>query len=111
MPRVKRGIQHTKRRRNILARTKGMKWNRKSKVRLARVAALKAGAYAYRDRRAKKRTMRRLAQIRINAAAREHGISYSRLMDALKKKDIALDRKVLSQIAQDYPKVFEKLAK
>ncbi len=111
MPRVKRGTQHTKRRRNILARTKGMKWGRKSKLRLARVASLKAGAYAYRDRRNKKRVMRRLSQIRINAAVRGLGTSYSRFIHDLKTKNVELDRKVLSQIAQKYPNVFEKIVK
>ncbi|MCR4278473.1 MAG: 50S ribosomal protein L20 [bacterium] len=111
MPRVKRGTQHVKRRKNILARTKGMMWGRKSKIRLARVAALKAGVYAYRDRRNKKRSMRRLSQVQINAGVRELGTSYSRFINALKLKNIALDRKVLSQMAQKYPKVFEKIVK
>jgi len=111
MPRVKRGTQHIKRRKNILARTKGMMWGRKSKIRLARVAALKAGVYAYRDRRNKKRSMRRLSQVQINAGVRELGTSYSRFINALKLKNIALDRKVLSQMAQKYPQVFEKIVK
>jgi len=111
MSRVKRGTQHVKRRKNILARTKGMMWGRKSKVRLARIASLKAGVYAYRDRRVKKRVMRQLSQVRINAAVRELGTSYSRFINELKKKSIGLDRKVLSQIAREYPKVFEKIVK
>jgi large subunit ribosomal protein L20 len=88
-----------------------MKWGRKSKVRMARVASLKAGVYAYRDRRNKKRTMRRLSQVRINAAVRTLGTSYSRFINDLKKKNIELDRKVLSQIAANYPNVFEKVVK
>ena len=109
MPRVKRGTQHVKRRRNLLKKTKGMMWGRKSKIRLARTAVLKAGAMAFRDRRAKKRTFRRLWQVRINAAVRPHGLSYSRFMDGLKKKNIDLDRKVLSMLAKDYPAVFNEL--
>ena len=109
MPRVKRGTQHTKRRKNILAKTKGMKWGRKSKLRLARVAALKAGVYAYRDRRNKKRDFRRLWQIRINAAGRPLGMSYSRFINALKTANVTLDRKILSNLAKDEPKVFEKI--
>ena len=68
---------HAKRRRNILAETKGYRWGRKSKITLAKTAALKAGVYAYRDRRTKKRDFRALWNIRINAAVREHGLSYS----------------------------------
>lgn len=109
MPRVKRGTQHVKRRKNILAKTKGMMWGRSSKVRLARIAALKAGVYAYRDRRNKKRDFRRLWQVRINAAVRPLGLSYSKFMDGLKKANIALDRKILSNLAKDDPKVFEQI--
>src|SRR3989344_3919956 len=107
MPRVKRGMMHSKKRRNLLAKTKGMLWGRKSKLRLARVAELKAGVFAYRDRRNKKREFRRLWQLRINAAARELGMSYSRLIDALKKAGVALDRKILAQLAKDFPPVFD----
>lgn len=109
MPRVKRGKIHAKRRKGILKRTKGYMWGRKSKMRLAKVAATKAGSYAYRDRRNKKRDMRRLWQIRINAAARLNGLSYSRLMDLLKKADVAIDRKILSQIAAERPGTFSKI--
>lgn len=109
MPRVKRGTQHTKRRRNILAKTKGMMWGRKSKLRLARVAELKAGVYAYRDRRNKKRDFRRLWQTRINAAVRPLGLSYSQFIDKLKKAGVTMDRKILSTLAKDEPQMFEKL--
>ncbi|MBM5789961.1 50S ribosomal protein L20 [Candidatus Parcubacteria bacterium] len=109
MPRVKRGIQHVKRRRTLLAKTKGMKWGRKSKIRLARPAALKAGAYAYRDRRTKKRVMRRLWQVRLNAALRPLGMNYSRFVDGLKKAQIAVDRKILSTLAKDHPAVFKQI--
>lgn len=109
MPRVKRGTHHIKRRKNIMARTKGMMWGRKSKLRLAQIAAIKAGANAYRDRRLKKRNNRGLQQIRINAAARLNGTTYSRLIDSLHKRNIELDRKVLAEIANKYPEVFTKL--
>jgi large subunit ribosomal protein L20 len=111
MPRVKRGVQHAKRRRSLLAKTKGMMWGRKSKIKLARVAELKAGAYAFRDRRAKKRTFRQLWQVRLNAALRPLGMSYSRFMDGVHKAGIQLDRKVLSSIAKDHPAVFNALVK
>jgi large subunit ribosomal protein L20 len=100
---------HTKKRKNILKRTKGMKWGRKSKIRLARIASLKAGVYAFRDRRAKKRDFRRLWAIRINAAVRPLGLSYSRFIDLLKKANVELDRKILSTLAKDHPAVFEKV--
>jgi len=109
MPRVKRGTQHVKRRKSLLSKTKGMKWGRKSKIRLARPAMLKAGAHAYRDRRNKKRDFRRLWQIRINAAARLGGLSYSRFIDGLKKTNIELDRKILSTLAKDYSIIFKKI--
>ncbi|MBP9869203.1 50S ribosomal protein L20 [Patescibacteria group bacterium] len=111
MPRVKRGTHRIKRRKNILARTKGMMWGRKSKITLAKVAATKAGVNAYVGRKLKKRDNRALQQVRINAAARELGTTYSKVIDALKKRKIELDRKVLSQIAASYPAVFEKIVK
>ncbi|MBU2509635.1 50S ribosomal protein L20 [Patescibacteria group bacterium] len=111
MPRVKRGTHHVKRRKNILARTKGMMWGRKSKVSLANTAVLKAGVNAYRDRKNKKRNNRGLQQVRINAAARALGTKYSVLMNDLRKKSVELNRKVLSEIGRDYPKVFEKLVR
>lgn len=109
MPRVKRGTQHTKRRKSLLEKTKGMMWGRKSKIRLARPAMLKAGVNAYRDRRNKKRSFRRLWSIRISAAVRPLGLSYSRFMDGLKKANVTLDRKVLSTLAKDSPEVFTKI--
>lgn len=109
MPRVKRGVQHVKRRKNLLEKTKGMMWGRKSKIRLARPAALKAGVYAYRDRRNKKRVMRRLWQIRLNAALRPLETNYSRFIDGIKKANIVLDRKILSTLAKDHPEVFKKV--
>ncbi len=109
MARVKRGVQHVKRRKSLLSKTKGMMWGRKSNIRQARIAVLKAGAYAFRDRRAKKRVYRRLWQVRLNAALRPMGISYSRFIDMLHKANITLDRKVLSALAVDHPAIFAKI--
>jgi len=109
MPRVKRGKSHLKRRKNILAKTKGYMWGRKSKIKLAKVAVIKAGVNAYRDRRLKKRDMRALWQVRISAAAKAAGTSYSKLMGAFKKAGVGLDRKVLSELATKHPAVFAKL--
>lgn len=109
MPRVKRGTQHVKRRKSLMEKTKGMMWGRKSKIRLARPAMLKAGVNAFRDRRNKKRINRRLWQVRLNAALRPLGMSYSRFIDGLKKAGIILDRKVLSQIAQSHEVVFKNI--
>ena len=109
MPRVKRGTHHVKHRRNLLKKVKGYKWGRKSKIKLARTAVLKAGVHAYRDRRNKKRSFRRLWQIRINAAVRPQGLSYSRFIDGLKKAKIGLDRKILSTLAVEHPEVFNQI--
>jgi len=109
MPRVKRGTLHAKRRRYLKKQTKGYMWGRKSKMKLMKTAIVKAGAYAYRDRRRKKRDMRGLAIIRINAGAREHGTTYAKLISALKKKNITIDRKILSTLAKDHPNVFKKI--
>ncbi len=109
MPRVKRGTHRVKRRKNILAKTKGYRWGRKSRITLAKTAMIKAGAYRYRDRRNKKRDMRSLWLIKINAAVRENGMSYSKFIGALKAKNIALDRKILAHFAEHDPAVFAKV--
>ena len=109
MPRVKRGVGHVKRRRSLHKRVKGFEGGRKNLIKVAKTADTKAGAYAYVDRRKKKRTMRGLWQVRINAAVRNFGLSYSQFMGGLKKKNIALDRKVLSEIAAQEPTVFAKI--
>jgi len=107
MPRVKRGTISVKRREKTLKYTKGFKWGRKSKVRAAKEALLHAWTHAYRDRRVKKRTARALWQIRLNAAVRQYGLNYSKFINGLKKANIELDRKVLSQIAREHPEVFK----
>ncbi|MFH1315736.1 MAG: 50S ribosomal protein L20 [Candidatus Uhrbacteria bacterium] len=109
MPRVKRGTIHATKRRNLLKRTKGYKWGRNSKLRFARVAALKAGAYAFRDRRNKKRVMRRLWTIKINAGARPLGITYSQLINGLNKNKIEIDRKILADLAEHNPEAFKAI--
>ena len=109
MTRVKRGKIALKRRRNILRRTKGFHWGGKSKERQAKERLLHAGIHAFHDRRKKKRNFRKLWQIRINAAARVEGISYSVFINKLKKAKIELDRKILAEFAQNYPQAFKTL--
>jgi len=109
MSRIKRAVQARKHRKNILKHAKGFKYGRKSKFKLAKDALKHAWTYAYRDRKVKKRTFRNLWSIQINALARENGITYSRLINGLKKKDIGLDRKALSELASQYPEVFVKV--
>ena len=108
MPRVKRGTTASKRRNKVIKAAKGFKWRRKTNYRAAKEALIKAGKYAYRDRRNKKRTMRRLWILRLNNAVREHGLRYSSFMNTLKKKKIELDRKVLSEMAVENPEIFKK---
>ena len=110
MSRVKRGVTASKRRKKVIKAAKGYNWRRKSHYRAAKEALLKAGKYSYRDRKTKKRTMRRLWIIRLNNAIRMFGIKYSQLIKIQKDKNIELDRKVLSQLAMEDPKVFEKFA-
>jgi large subunit ribosomal protein L20 len=109
MPRVKRGKIATQKRERLLRRVKGFKWGRKSKERLAKEALLHAGKHAFRERKKKKREFRKLWQIKINAAAREHGLTYSRLMHKLRTASIALDRKILADLAENKPAVFKKI--
>lgn len=110
MARVKRGTIKMKRRRNVLAQVKGYRFARSTKEAVAREAIRKAGSYAFRDRKAKKRTARATWNIRINAAVREAGFkSYSTFIDALKKKNVALDRKMLAELAQNHPEAFNRI--
>src|SRR4029079_6302349 len=99
MPRVKRGVTARARHKKVLAKAKGYYGARSRVFRAAEQAVTKAAQYAYRDRRQKKRNFRALWIVRINAAAREHGLSYSVFMNGLKKAAIEIDRKVLSDIA------------
>lgn len=109
MVRVKRGKTAHKRRKHLLKYAKGFKWGRKSKYKSAKEALRHAWTYSYRDRRTKKREFRKLWQVRINAASRELGLPYSRLIQGLKKKKIELDRKILADFAKNNPKIFEKI--
>jgi len=111
MPRVKRGTIANKRRKKLLKEAKGFKWGRKSKYRLAKEALMHAWSYQYRDRRNKKRDRRRLWQVQINAALMKYNISYSKFMGQLKKKEIQIDRKILSQLANEKPEIFEEIVK
>jgi len=111
MARVKTGIISKKRRKKYLEYSKGFRYGRKSKYRQAREALLHAWSHAFKDRRRKKREKRQLFNIKINAAVREKGISYSKFINLLKKENILLDRKILSQIAEFKPKVFEEIIK
>ncbi len=109
MPRVKRGMGHTKKRRQLMKRVKGFQGGKKKLIKLAKTADTRAGMHAYRDRRVKKRTTRALWQVNINAAVRELGMSYSKFMAALKQKNVSLNRKMLTEIAVQNPKVFAKI--
>ena len=99
MPRVKRGVTARASHKKVLARAKGFRGRRNNVFRIANEAVMRAGQYAYRDRRNKKRDFRSLWIARINAAVREHGMSYSVFMNGLKKAEILVDRKVLADIA------------
>ena len=110
MPRVKGGPKTKERHKKVLKMAKGYRGGRSRLYRTAVDAVHRALAYAYRDRRARKRDFRRLWIARINAAARLHGLSYSRLMDALRKAHIELDRKILADLAVKDPGAFYKIA-
>ena len=105
MPRVKRGVTARARHKKVLALAKGFRGRRGNVFRIAKQAVMKAGQYAYRDRRTKKRVFRQLWIARINAAARQNDMSYSKFINGLKKASIEIDRKILADIA-----VFDKVA-
>ena len=109
MPRVKRGVTAHARHKKILALAKGYRGRRKNVYRIAKQAVMKAGQYAYRDRRTKKRVFRQLWIARINAASRGLGITYSKFMAGLKKANIDIDRKVLSDMAIKDPAGFASI--
>lgn len=110
MPRVKRGNKRANKRRRILKLAKGYFGTRSKAYRVAKQAVDRALAYAYRDRRQRKRQFRRLWITRINAAARQNGLSYSRFMDGLRKSNVGLDRKILADLAVHDPKAFAAVA-
>lgn len=110
MPRVKRGVVAHRRHKKILKQAKGYYGARSRIFRVAKQAVTKAGQYAYRDRRQRKRQFRALWITRINAAARLHGLSYSRLINGLNKAEIEVDRKVLADIAVHDPEAFGAIA-
>ena len=109
MSRVKRGVTAHARHKKVLKAAEGFYGRRKNTIRVAKAAVDKAGQYAYRDRRVKKRTFRALWIQRINAAVREHGLTYGRFIDGLSKAEVAVDRKVLSDIAITEPAAFAAL--
>ena len=110
MARVKRGVMVRKRHNKLLKQAKGYQGSRSRRIRVARQTVLKALSYAYRDRRNKKRDFRRLWIIRINAAARQHGLSYNQFVNGCKKAEIELDRKVLADLAVSDPAAFGAIA-
>jgi large subunit ribosomal protein L20 len=109
MPRVKRGVTAHARHKKILTLAKGFRGRRKNVYRIAKQAVMKAGQYAYRDRRTRKRVFRQLWIARINAASRSHGVTYSRFMAGLKMAHIEIDRKVLSDMAIHDPAGFSSI--
>ena len=110
MPRVKRGVTARARHKKVFKQTKGFRGRRKNVYRVAKQALMKAGQYAYRDRRQKKRQFRALWIARINAAVRELGMSYSTFMAGLKRAQIDIDRKVLADLAVQDKAAFERIA-
>lgn len=111
MTRVKGGVNALKRRRNVLRAAKGFRFGRSTKEKQAKEALRHAGAYAFAHRRAKKRDFRRLWQVQIGSAVKPLGISYSKFIDALNKKNILLNRKMLANLAEHNPDVFETVVK
>ena len=109
MPRVKRGVTARARHKKVLALAKGFRGRRKNVFRIAKQAVMRAGQYAYRDRRNRKRVFRALWIARINAAARSSGITYSKFMAGLKKAAIEIDRKVLADMAVHDPAAFASI--
>lgn len=111
MVRIKAGTTTRRRHKKVLKLAKGYWMSRHKQFKKAQEAVLHAGAYAYGGRKDKKRDFRQLWIIRLNATLRNHGTTYSKFIDALNKKKVGLDRKVLAQIAVEHPQVFEKIVK
>jgi len=106
MARIKRGILTQKKHKKLRQAVKGFRTSRKHSIKLAKQAYLKAGVYAYRDRKAKKRTFRSLWIIRINAALQPFSFGYNQFIQQLKSKNITIDRKILAQLAHQHPQIF-----
>jgi large subunit ribosomal protein L20 len=111
MPRVKRGTIKNKKRKSLLSKAKGYRFGRSTKKRQAYEAVTHAGVHAFNHRRRKKSDFRRLWQIKISARLKEHGISYSKFINLLNKKEIALDRKILADLAENNPESFSAVVK
>ena len=111
MTRVKRGVLKNKKRKNLLSQTKGMRFGRSTKKIQAKEALLHSGNYSFAHRKDKKADARSLWTTRINAAVRPLGISYSKFIDGLKKKNILIDRKILSDLSTSNPETFERIVK
>lgn len=111
MARVKRGTIRAKKRSAILKNTKGYMWGRKNRIRMAKEAIVHSGVQSFQARRKKKAVARGSWHLQINAAVREHGMSYSKFMGALKKAGITLNRKVLAELASAHPTVFAAVVK
>ncbi len=109
MPRVKRGTTKNKSRKNTLAQVKGYRFGRSTKKKMATEAIAHAGAHAFAHRKDKKSNFRRLWNIKINAEVRKHDLSYSRFIDALNKKGIKLNRKMLADLAENNPESFKRV--
>lgn len=109
MVRVKRGKAAHRRKKNILKQAKGFRWGRKSKYKAAKEALMHAWSYAYRDRKVKKRNFRRLWQTQISAACKENDTSYSKFIGGLKKNEIEINRKMLSELAKNNPDIFKAI--
>ncbi|TXI90933.1 MAG: 50S ribosomal protein L20 [Chryseobacterium sp.] len=109
--RVKRGVTSHKRHKKVMKQTKGMQHARRSSIKLGRQGVIRSLQYAYRDRRNKKRDFRQLWITRINAAVREHGVSYSSFIASMKEKNVTIDRKILAELAVSEPKAIEALVK
>ena len=107
MPRVKRGVTARARHKKVIDAAKGYRGRRSNVFRIAKQAVMRAGQYAYRDRRNKKRVFRALWIARINAGARQHGMSYSQFIGAVNKSGIELNRKVLADLALNHPEAFK----
>jgi large subunit ribosomal protein L20 len=107
--RVKRGVTSHQKHKKVMKQTKGMQHARRSSIKLGRQGVIRALQYAYRDRRNKKRDLRGLWITRINAAVREHGMTYSAFIASLKKNNVELDRKVLSELAVNHPAAIKAL--